>query len=98
MKELPQKGFKAIFVRSLLQIVRRPLYWVGFFLLPLFFFLFLANLMEEGLPEQVPAAIVDRDGSAMSRQITQSLASMQMVELTESCGSYTEARHDMQEG
>lgn len=98
MKEIPQKGFKAIFVRSVLQIVRRPLYWVGFFLLPLFFFLFLTSLMEEGLPAQVPAAIVDKDGTSLSRQITQNLSSMQMVDLSEACESFTQARHDMQAG
>lgn len=98
MKEIPQKGFKAIFVRSVLQIVRRPLYWVGFFLLPLFFFLFLTNLMQQGLPSQVPAAIVDKDGTSLSRQITQNLSSMQMVDLTEACDSYTQARQDMQTG
>ncbi len=85
-------------MRSVLQIVRRPLYWVGFFVLPLFFFLFLASLMEEGLPERVPAAIVDRDGTQLSRTITQNLAGMQMVELVKDLDSYTQARHAMQEG
>lgn len=97
-RRLPEKGVRAIMMRSLLQIVRRPLYWVGFFLLPLFIFLFLASLMEEGLPERVPAAIVDRDDSQLSRSITQNLAGMQMVDLTESLESYTQARHAMQEG
>lgn len=98
MKELPPKGFRAIFMRSVLQIVRRPMYWAGFFLLPLFLFFFLTDLMEDGLPQRVPAAIVDKDGSALSRQITQSLGSMQMVDLVEDCNSYTQARHDMQSG
>ena len=69
MKELPEKGFRAIFMRSVLQIVRRPMYWAGFFLLPLFFLFFLTDEMEDGLPQRVPAAIVDKDGSAISRQI-----------------------------
>lgn len=91
-------GFKAIFVRSVLQIVRRPLYWVAFFIMPLFGFLFLSNLMEEGLPQKVPAAMVDKDGSSLSRQVTQNLGGMQLVDLVESCNSFTEARHKMQEG
>lgn len=93
-----KSGFKSIFVRSVLQLVRRPIYWVAFFLLPLFCFLFLSNLMEEGLPTRVPAAIVDKDGSPLSRGITQNLGGMQMVELTEDCNSFTQARHLMQEG
>lgn len=91
-------GFKAIFVRSVLQIVRRPIYWVAFFILPLFCFLFLSNLMEEGLPMKVPAAMVDKDGSSLSRSVTQDLGGMQMVDLVQNCNSFTEARHLMQEG
>lgn len=81
-----------------LEMLHRPIYWVGFFALPLFLFLFLASLMESGLPEKIPAAIVDKDGTATSREITQSLNGMQMVNLTMTCNSYTEARHAMQEG
>lgn len=91
-------GFKAIFVRSVLQIVRRPLYWVSFFTLPLFIFLLLSNLMENELPYHVPAAMVDKDGSSLSRSVTQNLAGMQLVDLRENCNSFTEARHLMQEG
>jgi len=91
-------GFKAIFVRSVLQIVRRPIYWAAFFILPLFIMFMLTNLMQEGLPYNAPAAIVDRDGSAMSRSVTQSLGGMQLVDLKYSCNSFTEARHRMQQG
>jgi len=91
-------GFKAIFVRSVLQIVRRPLYWVAFFALPLFTFLFLSDLMEDGLPYHVPAAMVDKDGTSLSRSVTQNLVGMQLVDLKENCNSFTEARHLMQEG
>lgn len=90
--------FRTIFVRSVLQIVRRPIYWVAFFILPLFCFMLLTSLMEAGLPAKVPAAMIDRDGSQLSRKITQNLAGMQMVDLFEDCNSYSEARHQMQEG
>lgn len=93
-----QTGFKAIFVRSVLQIVRRPIYWVAFFVLPLFCFMLLTSLMQEGLPSQVPAAMIDKDGSSLSRKVTQNLGGMQMVDLVESCNSFTEARHLMQKG
>lgn len=93
-----KKGFKAIFVRSVVQIVRRPIYWAAIFFLPLFFMLFFTNLMQNGIPVRMPAAMVDRDGSSLSRQVSQSLGSMQMVEIVEDCNSFTEARHRMQEG
>ncbi|MCH5242248.1 MAG: ABC transporter permease [Muribaculaceae bacterium] len=89
---------KAIFIRSVLQLVRRPIYWVAFFLLPLFCFMLLTSLMQEGLPSKVPAAMIDKDGSSLSRNVTQNLGGMQMVDLKESCNSYTEARHLMQKG
>ena len=93
-----QTGFWAIFMRSVLQIVRRPIYWVAFFILPLFCFTFLTNIMEKGLPYKVPAAIIDKDGSNLSRSVTQNLGGMQMVDLARDCNNYSQARHLMQEG
>lgn len=89
---------KKIFIRSVLQIVRRPIYWLAFFILPLFCFLFFTNLMENGIPSRVPAGMVDKDGSTLSRSITQELSGMQLVDMVADCNSYTEARHKMQEG
>lgn len=91
-------GFKAIFMRSVLQLVRRPVYWVALFALPLFGMLFFTDMMQIGIPMQVPAAIVDKDGSNLSRQVTQSLGGMQLVNLTEACNSYTEAHNSLKEG
>lgn len=91
-------GFLKIFKRSVLQISRRAIYWLGFFLLPLFIMLFLSTLMQEGLPEKAPAAVVDKDGSGLSRSITQNLNEMQMVDIVAMPNSFTEARHLMQEG
>lgn len=91
-------GFGAIFMRSVLRIVRRPLMWFAIFVLPLFLFLFITSMLDKGLPTRIPAAIVDRDGTALSREITQTLGGMQMVNLSTVANSYTEARHAMQEG
>ncbi|MBD5205324.1 MAG: ABC transporter permease [Bacteroidales bacterium] len=93
-----KRGIRAIMVRSVLQIVRRPLMWVGMIGLPLFLFLFITSMFEEGLPTRIPAAIVDRDGTSLSREITQTLGGMQMVDLTRTANSYSEARAALQEG
>lgn len=93
-----KKGLVPIMVRSCVQLFRRPIYWFGIFFLPLFMFLFLASMFDKGLPTRVPAAIVDRDGSPLSREVTQNLGSMQMVNLTHDANSFTEARHLMQKG
>lgn len=91
-------GALAIMERSLVQIVRRPLMWIAMLGLPLFMFLFVTSMFEKGLPTKIPAAMVDRDGTSLSRQVTQTLQGMQMVDIIETPNSYTEARHAMQEG
>lgn len=91
-------GVRAIMLRSLIQIVRRPIYWFGFFLMPLFMFLFITSMLSKGLPTQIPSSIIDKDGTSLSREITQSLGGMQMVDLKYTSDSFTEARHLMQEG
>lgn len=96
--KIGERGLKAIMLRSLVQIVRRPLYWTGFFIIPLFMFLFITSMLEAGLPTKVPASIVDRDGTSLSRHITQELGGMQMVDVKYSSNSFSEARHLMQEG
>lgn len=98
MQNSESSGLKAIIRHSVLQMVRKPVYWVGLFLLPLFLMGFLTSLMEQGLPERVPAGIVDKDGSALSREVTQTLGSMQMVDLVATPDSFTEARQKVQEG
>lgn len=91
-------GALAIMERSLVQIVRRPLMWIAMLGLPLFMFLFVTSMFEKGLPTKIPAAMVDRDGTSLSREVTQTLQGMQMVDIIETPNSYTEARHAMQEG
>ena len=92
------KNFRRIVIESTAQLVRRPIYWIGIFLLPLFCFLMLSSLMESGLPKRAPAGLVDRDGSSISRAIAQNLGGMEMVDLVATPNSYTEARHLIQEG
>ena len=91
-------GVWAVMWESLVRIASKPIYWVGIFFLPLFTFLMITSLMEEGLPVKVPAGIIDHDGTSLSRQVTQSLGGMQMVDLVETPTSFTEARHRLQEG
>lgn len=93
-----KRGAWAIIIRSLIQTARRPLLWVAMFGLPLFMMLFVTSMFHDGLPTRIPAAIVDKDGTALSRQLTQTLGGMQMVDIKETPNSFTQARHDMQEG
>lgn len=92
------KGFRAIVWQTTAEIARRPVCWIGFFVLPLLLTFMFTNLMEVGLPTRIPAAIVDMDHTATSRTLTQTLNGMQMVHITKATESYTEARRDMQHG
>ena len=96
--EIGEKGLRAIMTRTLVQMVRRPLMLVGMLGLPLFMFLFLGTMLNQGLPTQLPAAIVDKDGTSLSRSITQSLEGAQMVDIQQHLNSFTEARHAVQRG
>lgn len=93
-----EKGIFAIAVRSLIQIARRPIYWFGFFGIPLFMFLFITSMMESELPHRIPAAMVDRDGTSLSREVTQNLAGLQTVDVSRSLNSFTQARDALQKG
>ncbi|MCM1369248.1 MAG: ABC transporter permease [Candidatus Amulumruptor caecigallinarius] len=84
--------------RSLVMMFRRPVMWMSVFGLPLFLFLFIGSMLNKGLPTRLPATIVDLDGTGMSRQITQQLGAMQMVDLKYVANSYSEARRQMQKG
>lgn len=95
---MKQSGLKALVYDSLVRIATKPIYWVGIFFLPLFTFLLLTSLMEQGLPTKVPAGLVDHDGTSLSRSMSQSLGGMQLVDIVDMPTSFTEARHRMQEG
>ncbi|MBD5175258.1 MAG: ABC transporter permease [Bacteroidales bacterium] len=87
-----------IFLRSLRLLASRPIYWGAIFAVPLFIMLLLSSLMQNGIPSQVPSAVVDMDGSAMSRRLTNNLASMQMIDMQNNFGSYSEAKDAVQRG
>lgn len=95
---MAESGIWQSIKRGFVQLVRRPIYIVSMVLIPIGTTLFLLDLMNEGLPEKVPAAIVDLDHTDMSRGISQTLGSMQMVDVRYKFNSYTEAREAIQKG
>ncbi|MDE7402708.1 MAG: ABC transporter permease [Muribaculaceae bacterium] len=95
---MSNKGFKAIWVRGWLQIARRPLLWIAMLVFPLALMLLISTVLENGLPTKVPAVVIDKDGTALSREVTQTLGGMQMVDLKGTVNSYTDARQMLQEG
>lgn len=71
---------------------------VGMTLVPLFMAFFFLSILGEGLPEKVPAAIVDLDHTPLSRQITRSLNATELVDITYDAESFTAAMDAVQRG
>lgn len=84
--------------RELRRITSRPIYLVGILLVPAFMSLLFVSLLGEGLPEKVPAAIVDLDHTPLSRQTTRSLNAMELVDIVDREESYNQAIRSVQEG
>lgn len=78
--------------RGCLTIVHRPVFYLMcIVLIPLGVTCFLMSLMDKGVAERVPSAIVDLDHSEMSRSLTRTLGSLQQVEIKYKLDSYAEA-------
>ena len=88
----------AVIVRELHRLVSRPIYIFCIIIAPLISYLFLLTLMNEGLPEEIPTAVVDLDHSAASRNFIRQLDAMSLTQVTEQPNSFTEARESLQKG
>ncbi len=73
------------------QLTGRRIYLCTMILVPLGFTLFLVSLMSEGLPLQVPMAVVDLDNSQMSRSLTRNLGSTELIDVKYRLDSYLDA-------
>ena len=91
-------GLKTIISGSIMQLVRRPIYWVAIFVIPIFSMLFLSDMMHNGLPIRIPAGIIDSDNSKMSHSTIQNLEGMQLVNIVNKYDSFTQARRKVQSG
>ena len=74
----------------------RPLYGLSMIFAPLFCFVFFTSLMREGLPESLPAGVVDEDNTPVSRSILRNLDSYQQTEIIRQYSNFAEAREALQ--
>ena len=65
---------------------------------PLFCTVFFLTLMEEGLPVQLPVAVVDQDNTETSRNLTRQLAAFEQTGVVMQTGDFADARVAMQRG
>lgn len=59
--------------RECRRLVSRPLYLFCMVIAPLFCYIFFTTLMDSGLPQNLPAGVVDMDDSSTSRNIVRNL-------------------------
>lgn len=67
-------------------------------IVPAFGAFFFLNLMHEGLPLQVPVAVVDMDHSTMSRRIARQLDANELVKISTELESYSKAIDQVRSG
>lgn len=87
-----------IFKRELRRLVSRRAYLYGMVLVPLGITLFLVSLMDKGLPQPVPTAVVDLDNTSLSRNVVRNLDTQQTIEITRHFNSYEEAMEAIRTG
>ena len=81
-----------------LQIIRRNhIYWFCMVLFPLATVIFFTSILDEGVPEELPVAVVDLDNTSTTRSLTHKLDAFQMSHVVARYPNVSEARRAMQQ-
>ena len=84
------------FCRELRLIQESPRYLILLTVGILFSYVFFLTFMHEGQPENLPIAVVDQDGSYLSRRLSHEIDATQGVDVVAVYNSHAEAREAMQ--
>ena len=87
-----------IMKREARRMVSRPLYLFGMVAAPLFSVFFFLSLMGDGLPQDMPVALMDNDNSSTSRRLVRQLDNFRQTKIELRCADFREARQAMQRG
>jgi ABC-2 type transport system permease protein len=90
-------NIKAIILRELRIIRKRPIYIMGSVVTMAFCSIFFLTFFKDGLPHDLPIAVVDYDNSSLSRSFAQQLNSTQLGKVIK-YNTFKEAREDLQRG
>ncbi|MBR1630778.1 MAG: ABC transporter permease [Paludibacteraceae bacterium] len=91
-------NFKKVLVRELSKMFERPIYIFSSVIVMLVMCVFFFSMMDHGVPQRLPMAVVDHDQSYISRRFVKELNSTSPVQVTMVCSTYAEAREAMQKG
>lgn len=84
--------------REVYRLVEHPIYIFCMLVAPLICLAFFVSLMWNGLPTDLPIAVVDMDNTATSRNLVRQLDAFEQTKVMVRTGSFTEARKEMQQG
>lgn len=85
-------------VREYHKLTATPLYLFCMVLFPLLTVFFFTSLMQEGLPNKMPAGVVDLDKTSTTRSLIRNLDSYQTTDIKGHYNSVNEAREAIQKG
>ena len=85
-------------LREVRMYSHRPLLLFVMLVAPLIVIFYFTSLMGAGLPSKLPSGLVDEDDTAVTRNVTRILATMQETKIVEQYSSFTEARQAVQRG
>ena len=75
------KDIKNIFVREILRLRSRSSAWILIIFIPVFIFLYLGAIYEEGAVQLVKVGVLDHDKSPFSQQIIDNIQASPKIEL-----------------
>lgn len=84
--------------REIRIITRDRIYLLSMVIAPVLCAVFFLSLMDSGLPKKLPVAVVDRDDTPVSRNITHQMDAFQQSEVVLRTTDFGQARRAMQRG
>lgn len=84
--------------REILRLASRRIYLFMMVIAPVGCFLFFADLFKEGVPTNLPIAVVDNDNTSTSRALARSLDAFGQTKIVMHTVEFSEARKAMQRG
>lgn len=84
--------------REIRRMTSTPIYLFCILIAPLISMVFFLSLMREGLPKDLPLAVVDLDNTETSRNLVRQLDAFEQSSVYLRTGSFREAREAMQKG
>lgn len=96
--ESSNTGFIPVFIRECRRILTSKICIWGLIVAPILVMTFLMYMMNDGLPNKIPIAVVDHDNSSTSRTLIRQLDAFPKTDIKFKSLSFREARERMERG